>query len=161
MTADFHLPTVEALRDQIRGLEQDNQRLGDERNELSDLVDKISLQLTKTAKERESLARRCSVRFEQTQAVKADLAAAQARIAELERELNEACTELLRVGREHVEMSDALDDAKREAAEARHAVALEQTRRSLLAAHDGWRDCPRCNQEIQPTPTLDQDRSPA
>lgn len=54
-----------------------------ERNELSDLVDKISAELTSVLKERDSLARRCSIRFEETQAAKAELASARQELAEL------------------------------------------------------------------------------
>lgn len=65
-------------------------RVERERDQANELTDKIAAELRLITRERDSLARRCAVRFEETQALKAELASAR---AELEQLRNHTTTE--------------------------------------------------------------------
>jgi hypothetical protein len=61
-------------------------RVTAERDQANELTDKIAVELRGVTRERDALARRCAVRFEETQALKAELESARAELALVRRQ---------------------------------------------------------------------------
>jgi DNA repair exonuclease SbcCD ATPase subunit len=116
-------PTSAALR-----------RVTDERDAANELTDKIAVELRGVTKERDALARRCAVRFEETQALKAELESARAELALVRRQRDTLRADL---------------DRARNRAEAAERELAYAARSGWIVARDGGRDCLDCDREIR------------
>lgn len=113
---------------QLADAESDRMKAERERDEANELTDKIAAELRGVTRERDALARRCAVRFEETQALKADL-------TQREHELAHA--------------RFARDMATTRLAYWRKTGQDVIAQPGWIVARGGGRDCTRCGQEIR------------
>lgn len=111
-------------------------RAEQERDQANDLTDKIAAELRGVTKERDALARRCSVRFEETQAAKAELASARQEIEhsrDLELGLREQLEQLRAdLAKAHAFTDEVVATARTELEQARARTGAE------VFAFDAW-----------------------
>lgn len=110
-------------------------RVERERDQANDLTDKIAAELRLVTRERDSLARRCAVRFEETKAAEAELASAQTELDLVRRDLAHARHE------RDMAVNNREQTTRRELKRLRSSP-------SWIVARDVALTCVRCDAEI-------------